>query len=42
VLPIQGQVRSGADIAGPGECLLLEPGDRLEPEGALMLIGAKA
>ena len=42
VLPIKGQVRSGADTAGPGECLLLEPENTVESAGALMLIGAKA
>jgi mannose-6-phosphate isomerase len=42
VLPLEGQVRSGADVAGAGECLLLEPGDRLESDGARILIGAKA
>jgi hypothetical protein len=42
VLPLDGQVRSGEDVAGAGECLLLEPGDRLESDGARILIGAKA
>ena len=42
VLPIKGQGRSGAETAGPGECLLLEPGDTLESVDALMLIGARA
>lgn len=42
VLPLDGQVRSGEDFAGAGECLLLEPGDRLESDGARILIGAKA
>ena len=42
VLPLEGEVRSGEDIAGAGECLLLEPGDSLESDGARILIGAKA
>ena len=41
VLPLRGEVRSGRDTAGPGECLLLEPDDRLESPDAIMLIGAK-
>lgn len=42
VIPLEGEVRSGRDVAGSGECLLLEPGEELEPERARMLIGAKA
>lgn len=42
VLPIKGEVRCGPDTAGPAECLLLKPGDRLESRDALMLIGATA
>jgi mannose-6-phosphate isomerase len=42
VMPLEGEVRSGADSAGPGEGLLLQPGDPLEAHGARMLIGAKA
>lgn len=42
VMPLEGKVRSGSDGASPGECLLLEPGDALECDGARMLIGAKA
>ena len=42
VLPLEGEVRSGEDVAGAGECLLLEPGERLESDGARILIGAKA
>lgn len=42
VLPIEGEIRSGSDIAGPGDCLLLEPGEALEANGATMLIGARA
>ena len=29
IIPIEGEVRSGGDTAGPGDCLLLEPGDTL-------------
>jgi mannose-6-phosphate isomerase len=42
VLPLEGEVRSGADIAGAGNCLLLQPGEKLESSGARMLIGATA
>ena len=42
VMPLEGKVQSGSDGAGPGQCLLLEPGDALERDGARMLIGAKA
>ena len=40
VIPLDGEVRSGGDVAGPGECLLLEANERLESGGARMLIGA--
>ncbi|HEX6661690.1 MAG TPA: class I mannose-6-phosphate isomerase [Sphingomicrobium sp.] len=40
VLPLEGQVQSRSDVAGPGECLLLEPGETLLSEGARMLVGA--
>lgn len=40
ILPLEGNVRSGSAIAGRGECLLLDPGDRLECSGGRMLIGA--
>lgn len=42
VLPLDGEARSGGEVAGAGECLLLEAGERLESEGARMLIGARA
>lgn len=42
IIPIEGEVRSGDDTAGPGDCLLLQPADRLECDGARLLIGAKA
>jgi mannose-6-phosphate isomerase len=42
VVPIEGQVRSGEDVAAAGECLLLEPGADLATDGARILIGASA
>ena len=42
VMPLDGSVRSGSDVASAGDCLLLEPGDVLEPTSARMLIGASA
>jgi mannose-6-phosphate isomerase len=40
VLPLEGQVRSGSDIAGAGDCLLVPPHEKIEAAGARMLIGA--
>ncbi len=40
IMPLEGRVRSGTDIAGPGECLLLQPPDVFTSDGARMLIGA--
>lgn len=40
VMPLEGKLQSGRDSAGPGECLLLEPGEALECDKARMLIGA--
>lgn len=40
VLPLQGQIRCKGESVGPGDCLLLNPGEVLEPLGARMLIGA--
>ena len=42
VIPLEGSVRSGSDVASAGDCLVLEPADGLEPMGARMLIGASA
>jgi mannose-6-phosphate isomerase len=42
VLPLEGDVRSGEDVAGAGECLLVDPGEPLESDGGWMLIGANA
>jgi mannose-6-phosphate isomerase len=40
VLPLDGEVRSGSDVASAGECLLLEAGEELGCDDARMLIGA--
>jgi mannose-6-phosphate isomerase len=40
VIPLDGEVECGSDVARPGDCLLLEPGDALTSEGARLLIGA--
>ena len=42
VLPLGGVVRSGNEVAGAGDCLLLAPGAHLDSSGARMLIGATA
>ena len=42
VMPLDGEVHSAGDTAGPGDCLLVEPGEGVETSGARMLIGAKA
>jgi mannose-6-phosphate isomerase len=42
VIPLAGKVRSEKDVAEAGDCLLLEPGDRLVCDGARLLIGASA
>jgi mannose-6-phosphate isomerase len=41
VMPITGQVRSGADVAEAGDILLVEPGERLVYEDAWALTGAR-
>ena len=41
VIPLTGEVRSGDEVARPGDCLLLQREQQLEPNGR-MLIGAKA
>jgi mannose-6-phosphate isomerase len=41
VMPLGGEIQSGEDVAGAGECLLLGPGETFESRGAWMLIGAK-
>lgn len=40
VLPLSGLVTVGDVVAGPGECLLLEPGERLDEIGTRVLVGA--
>ena len=40
VIPLTGEARSGDEVATVGDCLLLEAGARLEPNGR-MLIGAR-
>jgi mannose-6-phosphate isomerase len=42
VLPLAGEVRCGETAAGPGDCLLVQPGERLETSAARLLIGASA
>ena len=42
VIPLEGSVQSGNDIAAPGDCLLLSPHERLVCNDARLLIGAKA
>jgi len=42
IIPLEGQVRSGSDVAAAGDCLLLEPGNGLASDGARLLIGARA
>jgi mannose-6-phosphate isomerase len=43
VLPVAGVARSGADTAGPGECLLVEPGAPLNlSSDAVVFLGAEA
>ncbi|MFL6734770.1 MAG: class I mannose-6-phosphate isomerase [Sphingomicrobium sp.] len=40
VMPLEGSMRSETDEAGPGECLLLEPGETLQSDGGRALVGA--
>ncbi len=42
IIPLEGSVQSGSDLAKPGDVLVLEPAERLESDRALMLIGATA
>lgn len=39
VLPIEGHVRSGGDVAEAGDCLVVEAGQPIEPDKAWMMIG---
>jgi mannose-6-phosphate isomerase len=40
VMPLDGEARAGSAVANAGDCLLLEPEERLASDGARMLIGA--
>jgi mannose-6-phosphate isomerase len=42
VIPLDGEVRAGETSGGPGDCLLLKPGESLDTSGAQMLIGTTA
>jgi mannose-6-phosphate isomerase len=42
ILPLKGEIRPTGSSAGPGDCLLLQAGERLESSGAQMLIGSTA
>ena len=42
VIPLDGEARTTDAVARPGDCLLLAPGETLEPVDARMLIGASA
>ena len=41
IIPLEGEISCSGEIASPGDCLLLQPGERAETSGR-MLIGAKA
>ena len=40
IIPIEGEVRAADGVAVAGDCLLVEPGEAVEANGARMLIGA--
>ena len=42
VMPIDGSVRSGSEIATAGDCLVVQPGERVQSDGAWLLIGTTA
>jgi mannose-6-phosphate isomerase len=42
VMPLDGEVHSARTNGRPGDCLLLEPDERVDSSGARMLIGAKS
>jgi mannose-6-phosphate isomerase len=42
VMPLDGDARSGSEVAAAGEVLLVGPGEELAFDGTRMLIGAKA
>ena len=39
-VPLEGSIACGDQVARPGECLVLGPGERLVSDGARMLLGA--
>lgn len=41
IIPVEGVVTSNAERAGPGECLVIEPGAALDFAGARVLIGVE-
>lgn len=42
IIPLEGEVRCDGEIAGAGDCLLVHPEERIEANGARLLIGATA
>ena len=42
IIPVEGTARSNGETAGPGECLIIEPGAPLDFAGARILVGAEA
>jgi len=42
IIPLEGSVRYDGGSAGPGDCLLVEAGERIEAQAARMLIGASS
>ncbi|MEP7130009.1 MAG: class I mannose-6-phosphate isomerase [Sphingomicrobium sp.] len=40
IMPLDGEVYSAGATAGPGDCLLVAPDERVETSGAQMLVGA--
>ena len=41
IIPVEGIATSNGERAGPGECLIIEPGAPLDYSGARILIGAE-
>jgi mannose-6-phosphate isomerase len=42
IIPLEGEVGWGDELAKPGDCLLVQPGESVQVTGARMLIGARA
>lgn len=40
IIPLDGEVKAGDDSAGPGDCLLVQPYEKIEASGGRILIGA--